>query len=383
VITLIYIWYLITAPADKVICSMWISQPPTRDEIIAACGTVDLQPYRLDVRDGSDTVCTLPAASLFWVQSDCYLPAALDQYSLLIIEPEHSDLICSLTLDHEGRPSAEDVAEQCPAALAAWTAGRLDAKLVSSAPRPPLPAEGCRMPSIATGAGLFETPLMPALMATHEPYALLGGRLIWWGYVIPACGSFSGLDPYTLAANPCGMASAQPKVTEWQNQFDGEIWIAAKSYSVPAVLLKRMIGIESQFWPLWTAPAGEVGIAQVTDQGIDILLRYDTELAAHTCSQIRSNCSRGYPILSEHDQAAMRAAILSQLSCGHCSPTQAAEASRQDVDLYARMLRAFYCYAGEVAEPSWPNAIAIYHAGPGCAPAPLCPAGQAYVRKLQ
>jgi hypothetical protein len=382
---MIFTWYLLTTPSDKLICSMWISTPPTREQVIAACGTADLTPYRLDVRSGGDTVCSLPAGSLFWVQEDCRLPAALDQYSLLVIEPNHSELICTVMTEHEGQPSAEEVRQQCrPAALTAFNAGQLQARLVKSEPQSANePFQACRMPHVEMGLGLYQTPAAASMLATAEPYALLGGRLIWWGYVRPACGTFSGLDPYTLAANPCGMISAQPKVTEWQNQFDAEIWSAATAQGVPAVLLKRMIGIESQFWPLWTPPAGEVGIGQVTDDGLDILLRYDAQLAAQVCQQVMSGCSKGYPQLTTRQKSAVRDLLARQLSCAHCGPTQAVDATRADVEIYARLLRAFYCYAGEIASPSWENAMALYHAGPACVSPSICPAGQEYFRRLQ
>ena len=43
---LIFLWYLLTIPTDRIACTLWVKQPPTAEALIAACGFNDLGKYR-------------------------------------------------------------------------------------------------------------------------------------------------------------------------------------------------------------------------------------------------------------------------------------------------------------------------------------------------
>jgi hypothetical protein len=178
-----------------------------------------------------------------------------------------------------------------------------------------------------TGVGLYDQPTAAADLATSEPLTWLAGRLIWYGQVKPDCLGLSGLDPVTLAANACGMEATSEKVSDWQNQFDADIYAAASTEGVPARLLKRVLKVESQFWPLWDErPAGEIGMAQVTLAGADQYLRwYDPY----------------YNTASVKNQQGMQAAFLASLRCDNCSLYEATAKERANIVTYARILRSY------------------------------------------
>lgn len=358
---LIFIWYLLTTPADRLACSLWVSQPPSQEALISACGFTDLGKYRLDVIEiaSGQQICTLPANALLTVHADCALPLSLDHYRLRIVEPEYSNLVCSLMLEHDGQITDADVAAQCPAGLADWNTGRLQARYIGN--RPVKDAEDpivCAQPVLTTGSGLYDQVNSAEDLATDVQLTWLAGRLIWFGKVTPECaGGTSGLDPDTLAANPCGMAAARERVTEWQNQFDAEIYAAAIAAHVPARLLKRLMMIESQFWPLWSNNGDETGTMQITDNGVDVLLRFDPSLFTT------------YPRQSLDQQHETRLLTLNSITCWYCSLRDAVDHTRAMIPMYARLLAAYRCRAVELNaalgdQSAWRQAVIDYNGSP-------------------
>lgn len=345
---LLYLWYLFALPQDRLICTLWVSQPPARAALIEACGTDALEGFELQVMDGPTQICTLHASQVLWVVEDCGLNKPLHNYTLRIVEPDRVELVCSVTVDHEGQPSAEDVAAQCPDAPPAYTA---ELQKVWQ-PEPPAGPK-CEAPQIPPGAGLYDQPASAAELVTDQPLAWLAGRLIWHGLVKPQCDGLSGLDPYTLAANPCGEASARSEVITWQNRYNAEIYSAAVTYHVPARLLKRMMSIESQWWPYWAGEAGETGIMQVTENGADVLLRYDPDL------------DHDYIQEDALSQLYTRRALLDRLGCSICQLDAALEHTRQSIPIYARLLAAYRCRAVEISQltgaDAWRQAAMDYN----------------------
>lgn len=327
---MIYIWLLLTIPQDRLVCELWTRNFPSQPALVQACGTDALDKYRLDVMRDGVGVCSIPAASLFWVLEDCHLNGTLDQYRLRIIQPNYQEAIgCSVTTLTADQPTAYEIARQCPDAH--------NYVIRFGGSRQPDPVAGsCKPPSVQ----------QPASIATSENYHLLAGKLIWYGLARAQCpNGFSGVDPVTFAATACGMDGARPQMLAWQNALDQSILSAAREWNVPADLLKRIIAHESQFW-VWTGVDGEHGLAQITDAGAQLVLHiYEA----------------GYYALTPTQQTQARAAWLNSLDCRGCTPLQTIEKAKADMPKYAQALAAYYCTFG-----SWDAAVGkwnIKHAG--------------------
>jgi hypothetical protein len=225
-------------------------------------------------------------------------------------------------------------------------------------------------------------PVMPGDLATGKDYYLLAGRLIWWGLVKPHCDGWSGIDPWTGAATECGMIYARSRMIEWQNSFDGQLYEAAQQTNVPPRLLKAVMGLESQFWPLWVPPADERGLIQLTEAGADIALRYSPEIYAEICPLATADCSGPYDTRSGDVQLMIRAVLLGHITHSDTFPILALEASRKDVLTYSRVLSAYYCYTAElISNPSWETVMFVYHSGSECLAG--CDDGLDYLKALE
>lgn len=213
----------------------------------------------------------------------------------------------------------------------------------------------CPIQKLQIGFGMYQQAPSADALLTDESLTWLAGKLIWGGVVKTGCYG-SGLDPYTLAADACGMAFARADVIRWQNQFNDAIFSSSVAYNVPARLLKRMIRIESQYWPFYTAPAGEIGVMQVTDNGLDTLLRFDPELD---------------PFYFERDDQNKfwsRAITRDQLYCVSCTLEDAVTNIKNNMDTYARLLAAFHCRAVTInpallsqGDLAWRQAVLDYN----------------------
>ena len=318
---MIYIWFLLTIPHDRVICELWTRNYPAPTALVQACGTNDLSKYRLDVLQGGVGECSIPAASLFWVLEDCQLNGTLDQYRLRIVEPNYQEAIgCTVTTITQARPTDYEAHKQCPRAT--------EYELRYSGARQPDPVAGsCKPPSVT----------QPATLATAETYHLLAGKLIWYGLARAQCpAGYAGVDPKTFAATPCGMDGARPQMLAWQNSLDESILAAAREWNVPADLLKRILAKESQFW-VWTGVDGEHGLAQITDDGAALVMHMYL---------------KGYYQLTPYQQAQARAAWLNTFDCPHCTPNETMQHARETMPKVAQALAAYYCTFG-----SWDAAI--------------------------
>lgn len=313
---IIFVWLLLTLPSDRLVCDLWTAQIPTQTALMQTCGTDALGDYTLHVTRNNADVCVIPAADLASVMTACNLPGRLDDYRLRIVEPNYQELIgCTVETPTNVQPSAQEVKRQCPKAVnyeirnGGTKQTALDAGATCKPPPPP----------------------MPATIATSKELHLLAGRMIWYGYAKADCPQgLSGVHPVTLAALPCGMDGAKPKMIAWQNQLDPYILASSAKWNVPAVTLKQLIESESQYWS-WTGVNGEHGMIQITDSGADVLLRI---------------YERGYYQLTDKQRENARAAFLNSLDCPYCTPKQTIEKAANDMDRYAQTLAAYYCAYG-------------------------------------
>jgi hypothetical protein len=328
---LIYIWLILTIPHDRLVCELWTRTLPTQPALIQACGTDALGDYRLDVTLNGKLVCSTSAANLAWVHDDCNLNASLDTYRLRIIEPNVQSAICTVRTETQDKPSWDVIAGQCPNAQS-LTANGIEIRLRETRPfTTPEPDTVCKPPAVE----------QPASIATSKDYYLLAGKLIWFGLAKPACtGGYSGLDPLTLSALPCGMDGARPQMIAWQNGLDESILVAAREWNVPAATLKQLIADETQFWT-WTGEDGEHGLIQITDAGAAVVMHMYQD---------------GYYHMSDTRKQNLRTAWLQKLDCLNCSPVAAYEHAKQVMSQYAQALAAYYCMYG-----SWDNALRAWN----------------------
>jgi len=98
----------------------------------------------------------------------------------------------------------------------------------------------------------------------------------------------------------CGLEIARPHLEYWQNQFDLPIWRAAGEVGIPPRIIKTLIETETQFWPITSdnrLHIDEFGLAQITQNGIDVLLRNDPKYYYEVCNESIATCDVPYPSL--------------------------------------------------------------------------------------
>lgn len=323
--TIIFIWYLFTLPTNTDVCRLWINHAPTAADLVAACPPLGpLNDYRLRVayyNDGQIACDDIPGDYLPEVSNHCRGMMMYELYTITIYRPGVVTLICPLRIEHDGQPTPAEIADQCPQAPAQY-----ELKFSHQTTPEPAPAQ-CVPPAPQPGPGLLDS---ADQLTTDMDLHLLAARLIWNGFVTPDCNGWSGIDPLTGAATACGLQSARAQVRAWQNRYDTEILAAAATWHIPPRLLKRLAIEETQLWP-WTGNNGELGLTQITEDGIDMtLLYYQT----------------GYATMPPAERQTARAQIRARLDCPTCSAWQAAESARDDWDIYAAALAAYYCANG-------------------------------------
>jgi len=183
----------------------------------------------------------------------------------------------------------------------------------------------------------------PYQLNTDKTLHTLTARLILNGVVdassCPAGGLSLGLDWPTA----CGLEKASAVVTAWQNQFDGYIWLASRDHGIPPKILKTVIDYESQFWPGNSRfYVDEVGLGQINQLGIDVLLRRDATYYQKVCSSVLSDCSRPYASLEPSQQRLIRGAVVSSVdaTCPTCDFGVDLGKAKESIDLIASLLQA-------------------------------------------
>lgn len=227
------------------------------------------------------------------------------------------------------------------------------------------------------------TPEQTLLISSDAPYYYLAGRLISQNLVDASNCVTGGLLPNGYA-DACGLDAARPLVEAWQNQFDATIIKVARDTGVPAQLMKNLFAQESQFWPGVFRVPYEFGLGQVTENGADSILLWNSDFYTQFCPLVlsASACNRGYLHLLDSEKAILRGALALQAKtdCPSCPAGVDLSNTSFSVALFANMLQAncsqisqtIYTAtkrpAGEVAsyEDLWRFTIANYHAGPGC-----------------
>lgn len=183
----------------------------------------------------------------------------------------------------------------------------------------------------------------PFQLNTRKTLHTLATQLILSGIVetndCPAGGLSLSMDWPTA----CGLERASTAMTAWQNQFDEQIWLASRDQGIPPKVLKTLIEIESQFWPGNARfYIDEIGLGQVNQLGLDVLLRQDPTLYQRVCPSVMSDCSRPYLSLDPVQQAQIRGAIinLADANCPTCAYGIDLDRAKESVSLIAMLLEA-------------------------------------------
>lgn len=221
-------------------------------------------------------------------------------------------------------------------------------------------------------------PQDPYELNTSKDLHFLGKQLVDQGVVdLRSCPN-NGLLGAGLSA--CGLELARPHLEYWQNQFDLPIWRASAEEGIPPRVLKTLIETETQFWPITSdnrLHIDEFGLAQITENGIDILLRTDPDYYYEVCNQSLADCKVPYVSLPAEVQYNLRSYLTGMLNtdCPSCAFGRSLDKAAASIDLIARVLKAnclkaspFISYGGEKMsyEDSWKVTLAIYNAGIGC-----------------
>jgi len=342
--------FLLLAPPSLPACVLWIDHPPVSNDYLPPVCPIDLMLtwdwYNLRLIDADGlTLCEWPAVNGGLMALPC-TPSPAKNYHIEIWLNTNVATSCNIRAP---AVTAEVIALQCPDWLDEYQAGTLEIRgpYEISTPAPVTPA--CTLPQADNSATL----------TTADDYHFLAGRLSWWGI---------GISPL-----------------DWQNRFDEEIRGASDAAGVPAKLLKAMLANESQFWPLWTGDAGEVGWMQVTWDGTDTALRHDPELFARYCQRaLWSGCGTGYDLLTDNQQSAVRSELVADLMV-YGTPVQAAALAAADLWTYAHILRAYACQAVALYPDRdvWQSAAVLYNAGTGCIRGGvICSQGRTYLEEV-
>lgn len=207
-----------------------------------------------------------------------------------------------------------------------------------------------------------------AMLFTQKDYALLAGQLILRGYVDASACENGGLLANNNATE-CGEKKAKDLVVEWQNRFDQQILQASLDARIPPRILKGLIAQESQFWPFWQEN-WEFGYGMITENGIDLLLNWNTSYYRDICERYFSTdyCKNGYSLLSVGDQGFLRGVSL--LSVG----------TDAEFILLANILKAACAQTNHLTEiitkretaevfsyeTLWRITLGVYTSGAGC-----------------
>jgi hypothetical protein len=225
----------------------------------------------------------------------------------------------------------------------------------------------------------------PYLLNTDKTLHYLVTRLIIHGIVdvqgCPAGGLSLGLDWPT----GCGLERARDAMIGWQNQFDEYIWLASKNHGIPPKILKTIIEVESQFWPgNERFYVDEIGLGQLNQLGVDVLLRRNPTLYQQVCSTVLDDCALPYALMSAQNQAMIRGAFVSSFSsdCPSCEYGLDLNKAKESVSFIAQVLHANcetvkiiadskrqFDYIEDLDDPYsdfWRFTLFAYHSGISC-----------------
>jgi len=228
------------------------------------------------------------------------------------------------------------------------------------------------------------TPKRAQDLKTQVSYSYLAANLITAGAVDASSCVDGGLLQVGFGANACGINVAKPSVVEWQNRFDQIILNVAVDAGVPAELIKRLFALESQFWPAPYPDSKDIGLGQLTENGADTTLLWNTPFYEQFCPLVLNSdrCSNGYLYLSDEEQLALRLGLVDivNASCPDCPLGIDLVRADYSVYVFGQTLLASCAQTGQILstvtglapgevssfEDLWRYTLVNYNAGPGC-----------------
>lgn len=155
----------------------------------------------------------------------------------------------------------------------------------------------------------------------------------------------------------------------WQNAYDAEILNAGNAEFIPPKLLKGVIAVESQFWPLWEIE-GEYGLGMITEDGVDMLLKWNQSYFYEKCSDLYLHdlCKYGYFGLKDRQLTSLIGYALQDIGTEKEYQLIAGTLNAATVQTSQLILNYTSFTPNEVAdfETLWRITLGIYHAGCGC-----------------
>jgi hypothetical protein len=183
----------------------------------------------------------------------------------------------------------------------------------------------------------------PYEINTRKTLHTLATQLILNGIVDTSTCSSGGLSLSLDWPTACGLEQASGKMIEWQNQYDEYIWLASREHGIPPKVLKTLIEVESQFWPENSRfYIDEIGLGQINQLGVDVLLRRDPAFYQKVCAGVLSDCSRPYLSLELSQQRLIRGAVASMAdaTCPSCQYGLDLDKAKDSISLIAMLLKA-------------------------------------------
>ena len=221
-------------------------------------------------------------------------------------------------------------------------------------------------------------PESPFQLNTDKVLHLLAARLIVNKIVNAQDCPGGGMGGSSDSPTGCGIERAKTKMIEWQNQFDFKIWSTSLEVGIPPRILKSLLEYESQYWPSnQRFYLDEVGLGQINQLGIDVLLRQNPDFYNKICSSVFSNCSIPYLSLDPASQAVVRGAVINSIdaTCATCPNGIDLAKANQSITLIAQLLRSnceMVDLLNVTGKPSveyadlWKFTMATYHSGFSC-----------------
>ena len=218
----------------------------------------------------------------------------------------------------------------------------------------------------------------PYQINTKKTLHTLARNLIINGIVDTSDCPTGGLSVDLDWPTTCGLETSASTAIEWQNQFDEYIWLAGKEHGIPPKILKTLIEVESQFWPGNSRfYLDEIGLGQINQLGVDVLLRKDPALYQKFCSTVLSDCKLPYVSLDSTQQALIRGAVVSSVdaTCPTCENGLDLDVAKDSISLIANLLNATCQQVADVVggriddadyEDLWRFTLASYHSGVSC-----------------
>jgi len=166
--------------------------------------------------------------------------------------------------------------------------------------------------------------------------------------------------------------------------LDELIMTTSAETGVSARLLKNLFARESQFWPGRFPALDDVGLGQLTEDGADTTLFWNSSFYDWFCPLVLSGerCGRGYMHLEDDERLLLRQSLVANVNatCEECPLGLDLTKSELSINVFAQTLIANCRQTGQVVrnltgsapgasvsyEDLWKFTLVNYNAGPGC-----------------